>query len=53
MITQEQYSEYIGGTAPSNFERLEYIALNELKALMVCDIPTKEDLMEKYNLIEK
>lgn len=47
MITQEQYSEYIGGTAPSNFERLEYIASNELKALMVCDIPTKEDLV--YN----
>lgn len=47
MISEKDYVEYIGGTAPSNLKRFEYIALNELKAIMVCNIPTKEDLV--YN----
>lgn len=48
MITQEEYSKYIGGTtAPSNFQRLEYLALKELKSIMIDNIPSKEDLI--YN----
>lgn len=48
MITQEEYQKYIGvSTAPSNLKRLEYLALNELKSIMVGDIPNDDDLV--YN----
>lgn len=48
MVTQEEYLKYIGGTtAPSNFNRLEYLALNELKSIMVDNIPTQKEL--NYN----
>ena len=40
MVTQEEYLKYIGGTtAPSNFQRLEYLALKELKSIMIDNIP--------------
>lgn len=52
MVSQEEYLKYIGGTtAPSNFTRLEYLALNELKSIMVENIPSKEDLI--YNEFKK
>ena len=52
MITQEEYQEYIGvSTAPSNLKRLEYLALNELKSIMVSNIPTYDDLI--YNDFKK
>mgnify|MGYP003294991145 CR=1 FL=1 len=48
MITQEEYAIYLGvNTAPQNFKRLEYLALNELKSIMVENIPTANDLV--YN----
>ena len=52
MITQGEYQEYIGvSTAPSNLKRLEYLALNELKSIMVENIPTINDLV--YNDFKK
>lgn len=46
MITQEEYQKYIGvSTAPSNLKRLEYLALNELKSIMVGNIPKDDDLV--------
>ena len=30
MVTKEEYEEYFGQTAPSNFSRLEYISLNTI-----------------------
>ena len=52
MVSQEEYLKYIGGTtAPSNFTRLEYLALNELKSIMIDNIPSKEDLI--YNDFKK
>lgn len=48
MVTQEEYLKYIGvSTAPSNLKRLEYLALNELKSIMVGNIPIVDDLI--YN----
>ncbi len=48
MITQGEYQEYIGvSTAPSNLQRLEYLARNELKSIMVDNIPTVDDLVYK------
>lgn len=51
MIKKEEYQEYIGVTAPSNLNRLEYLALNELKSIMVGNIPTSNDLI--YNDFKK
>lgn len=52
MITQEEYQKYIGvSTAPSNLKRLEYLALNELKSIIVENIPTSNDLI--YNDFKK
>lgn len=46
MLTIEEYIEYLGvDTAPSNFNRLEYLALNELKSLMAGNIPDSTDLV--------
>lgn len=48
LITKEQYKSYIGvNTAPSNLERLEYLAINELKSIMVNNIPNKDNLIYK------
>lgn len=48
MITKEEYQKYLGvDTAPSNLERLEYISLNELKSIMVQNIPVSTDLCYK------
>ena len=52
MITKEEYLEYLGvNTAPSNLSRLEYVALNELKSIMVMNIPNDNELM--YNNFKK
>lgn len=52
MITQAEYLNYMGvNTAPSNIERLEYLALNELKSIMVVNIPTETDYV--YNDFKK
>ena len=52
MLKKEEYREYFGvSTAPCNFERLKYLALNELKSIMTCNIPTINDLV--YNDFKK
>jgi hypothetical protein len=44
MITEELYEEYFGvNTAPESLERLEYLALQEIKKMITEDIPTDED----------
>lgn len=46
MIKEEEYVKYLGvNTAPSNLKRLEYLALNELKSIMVGNIPIVDDLV--------
>lgn len=47
MITKDEYGEYLGVTAPSNFERLEFISLNELKSIMIQNVPVETDLVYK------
>lgn len=47
MITKEDYSIYLGGTAPINFERLEFISIQTLKSIMVEKIPSENDLTYK------
>ena len=32
MVTKEEYEEYFGQSAPSNFPRLEFISLNTIKS---------------------
>lgn len=52
MITQEEYKKYLGAsTTPSNFTRLEYLALNELKSIIIGNVPTSENLI--YNDFKK
>lgn len=52
MLKKDEYREYFGvSTAPCNFERLEYLALNELKSIMIGNIPTSNDLV--YNDFKK
>lgn len=42
MITKQEYSKYLGvTTAPSNFDRLEFLSIKELKSIMVQNIPVK------------
>lgn len=57
MITKEDYINYFGvEDAPKNIKRLELMALNELKAIMVNNIPQKDDLNYlnfKYALLEE
>jgi len=46
MVNETEYKEYFGvDTAPTNFERLEYLSINELKSIMVGNIPVKDDLI--------
>ena len=62
MIIEREYQEYLGvSTAPTNFKRLEYLALNDLKSIMVGNIPNSNDfvyedflkaLMEQINYLE-
>lgn len=47
MITREDYSFYLGGTTPINFERLEFISIQTLKSIMVENIPNENDLTYK------
>ena len=52
MIKEEEYVKYLGvNTAPSNLKRLEYLALNELKSIIVENIPTSDNLI--YNDFKK
>ena len=45
MITKEDYINYFGvEDAPKNIKRLELMALNELKAIMINNIPQNDDL---------
>ena len=39
MITKEDYEEYFGETAPSNFSRLEFISLNTIKSVITRPVP--------------
>ena len=44
MITTELYEEYFGvNTAPEDFIRLEYLALQEIKKIITKEIPDQED----------
>lgn len=44
MITEELYEKYIGvGSAPTNFERLSFLALEEIKSVITDDIPLNEE----------
>ena len=62
MITAEDYKTYFGvSTAPTNLVRLEFLALEEMKSIMTCDIPEEEDdsydtflnaLMEQINYFD-
>ncbi len=62
MITESAYKTYFGvSTAPSNLTRLEFLALEEMKSIMSCEIPDDEDvnydtflnaLMEQINYFD-
>lgn len=39
MVTKQEYEEYFGQTAPSNFSRLEYLSLNTIKSIITKPIP--------------
>src|SRR5574344_1016188 len=44
MITESAYETYFGvSTAPTNLTRLEFLALEEIKSIMTCDIPLSTD----------
>lgn len=46
MITEEEYRIYLGvNTTPNNFKRLEYLSVNTLKSIMICNIPNENDLI--------
>lgn len=52
MVTVADYRDYTGATtAPLNFERLKYLALNELKSIMIGNVPSPNDVM--YNDFKK
>src|SRR5574344_836114 len=63
MITESAYETYFGvSTAPTNLTRLEFLALEEIKSIMTCDIPTSTDdnydtflkaLMEQINYFDE
>lgn len=45
MINEQEYKEYLGvDTAPSNFDRLLYLSIQELRSIMVVNVPTSNDL---------
>lgn len=44
MISESDYKKYFGvDTAPSNFKRLEKVAINNLKAVMIVNVPNDTD----------
>lgn len=47
MIKQNDYNVYFKTAAPSNLERLECLALNELKSIITENLPNREDLIYK------
>lgn len=52
MITEAEYIKYFGvETAPSNFDRLTYLSIQELRSIMVQNVPTSDDLT--YNDYKK
>lgn len=51
MITKEEYIKYLGVTPPENLNRLEYLSINELKSVMIQNIPVETDLV--YNDFKK
>ena len=52
MITESAYKTYFGvSTAPTNLTRLEFLALEEIKSIMTCDIPASTDT--NYNTFLK
>ena len=62
MITADDYKDYFGvSTAPTNLTRLEFLALEEIKSIMTCNIPASTDtnydtflkaLMEQINYFD-
>lgn len=61
MVTKEDYEEYFGQTAPSNFSRLESISLSTIKSVITRPIPVetcpyyeefKEALLEQIGFYE-
>ena len=61
MVTKEEYEEYFGQSAPSNFSRLEFISLNTLKAIVTKPVPKetcpcyedfKKAILEQINFYE-
>lgn len=61
MVTKEEYEEYFGQSAPSNFSRLEFISLNTIKSLITRAIPKegcpcyedfKKAILEQINFYE-
>ena len=52
MINKEDYKTYFGvNTTPSNFDRLIYLSIKELRSIMVINVPTSDDLV--YNEFKK
>ena len=48
MITKEEYVKYFGvDTAPKDFERLKSNSLSTLRAIMIENVPTKDNLIYK------
>lgn len=45
MINKKEYQECIGVPAPSNLNRLEFLALNELRTIMVENVPSSNDIL--------
>ena len=44
MVTEDDYKTYFGvETAPTNFTRLEFLALEEIKSIITCEIPEETD----------
>lgn len=61
MVTKEEYEEYFGQTAPSNFSRLEFLSLNTLKSIITKPVPNilcpcykdfKKAILEQINFYE-
>ena len=61
MVTKEEYQEYFGQTAPSNFSRLEFISLNIIKSVITRPVPKencpcykefKKAILEQINYYE-
>lgn len=48
MVTKEEYEEYFGQSAPSNFSRLEFISLNTIKSIITRPVPTEKCLCYEW-----